>query len=392
MEYIRNQSIVCGCISLICIWLLGALIAVYNAVLSEAKVHAALVRGLIPARMHTKDLADDVAGVFCVGINHVEFAEGHALLIAELTGLFRPKVCIPIASYSDEMLKHIIAHELMHYYYKDRWFRLIAIFTAVVFWLNPIPRIMLREIEKWDEIHCDASVCKQYNKREYALTLCAIAEEAVAVQERCEILDSSWLRSCFLEEKYTENEERIEFIMKSNKKQKKVAALLAAMLMVVFVCGTAMGADEVTSLGSRADMSTVRGNESEGIFGDNTLEEQTMQLTDEMLEEWGIVLNPQISTYASSNATIDIDLTNNIWNSGAFWASNGKSIHISISLVPNNVNVKAGIIDPAGTFRYVSGSNAIVHTFSLTQGGFYNVVVWNETTTSIHAFGAYITY
>jgi hypothetical protein len=67
-------------------------------------------------------------------------------------------------------------------------------------------------------------------------------------------------------------------------------------------------------------------------------------------------------------------------------------ISVLVSISPSDVTVKAGIIDPDGAFRYVEGSGGLSHTFSLTKTGTYQVVVFNETTTTISAFGTYATY
>jgi hypothetical protein len=101
--------------------------------------------------------------------------------------------------------------------------------------------------------------------------------------------------------------------------------------------------------------------------------------------------NDGISLYAASSATINCSMKNNIWRSGIFRATSGQVITVAVSISPSDVTVKAGIIDPDGAFRYAEGSGAIGHSFALTKTGYYQVVVFNETTTTITGTGYYVT-
>lgn len=348
---------------------------------------------MLPPTLHTLELAQEVSSEFSVSDKHVRILETYATVSAEMTGILHPKICLPIMPYSDDSMKHIIAHEFMHYRYKDLWFRWIAVFGAVLFWFNPLIRRMLHYVCTWDEIHCDACVCRVYPRRAYALTLCQISEAAVEMKELSNIHDSSWVKGSFLEPKQlSEQEERIEYIMKITK-QKSVGVVLAMGVMLVSVGTTALAADSIATE-AFASAKNVLVVPSTAVLdtSDDSIEEYSEQLTDEMLAEWGIVLNPEISTYAASNGSIDIDLKQNVWNSGAFLAGTGNTISVSVSSSPNTVNIKVGIVDPSGVYRYVTGSGGVGHNFSLTQSGFYRVVIYNETTTQVHIFGAYVTY
>lgn len=72
-----------------------------------------------------------------------------------------------------------------------------------------------------------------------------------------------------------------------------------------------------------------------------------------------------------------------------FKAYSGGTISVAVSINPGNKTVKVGIVQPDGTRRYVSGSGAIGHNFSLTQSGNYRVYIANNSGTTVTATGGY---
>lgn len=72
-----------------------------------------------------------------------------------------------------------------------------------------------------------------------------------------------------------------------------------------------------------------------------------------------------------------------------FKAYSGGTISVAVSINPGNKTVKVGIVQPDGTRRYVSGSGAVGHDFSLTQSGNYRVYIANDSGTTVTATGGY---
>ena len=63
---------------------------------------------------------------------------------------------------------------------------------------------------------------------------------------------------------------------------------------------------------------------------------------------------------------------------------------MSVSVVPKNVEIKVGIQQPNGVWRYVKGSELINHTFKVTQNGAHRVYVQNDSSTEVNVFGHYV--
>lgn len=77
--------------------------------------------------------------------------------------------------------------------------------------------------------------------------------------------------------------------------------------------------------------------------------------------------------------------------SAGFKASAGQTIAVNSIGTPANITYHLGIVQPDGVRRYVSGSNMMAHTFTLTQTGTYYVYVQNmSTTTTLDVCGGYV--
>jgi hypothetical protein len=75
-----------------------------------------------------------------------------------ITGFIKPILLIPSTDISDEDLKIIFTHELIHYKRKDIWYKLLLVFANAFHWFNPIIYKMSVESNKDIEMVCDTEV------------------------------------------------------------------------------------------------------------------------------------------------------------------------------------------------------------------------------------------
>jgi hypothetical protein len=256
---------------------------------------------------------------------------------------------------------------------------------------------MVHALERWDEFHCDSCVCEYYDKAAYGKTLASMYKEILDLRKS--YIASTSITVGFVEtfNNYS-TYERILRIMdhENNIKQKRSILVSLVAVFTLALTGTALAVEPAADTINRSlYLATAEiGNETDiNETSDDT--EYVVQL-DEATLEYIRSLTPSendgISLYAASSASINCSMKNNIWRSGTFRATSGQVIGLTISITPSNVTVKAGIIDPDGAFRYAEGSGGITHTFALTKTGTYQVVVFNDTTTTISATGYYATY
>ena len=116
------------------------------------------------------------------------------------------------------------------------------------------------------------------------------------------------------------------------------------------------------------------------------LEEQTVYLTDEEMEEIIVeeisnLVNARTSAYAL-NWTVP---ANARYATSYFRKEAGTSVMLDIDI---SKSCRAGILNSDGVFRYVTGTT-ITHTFSITESHNYKVYVQNDNSSSVTAKGYY---
>ncbi len=93
-------------------------------------------------------------------------------------GLFRPRIILP-ASFSENDLSYILAHERKHISRADNLRRIIAFVITAVHWFNPLAWVFLREYLSQTELACDEAVLAGYDdgeRKRYAHSLINAAE------------------------------------------------------------------------------------------------------------------------------------------------------------------------------------------------------------------------
>ena len=91
-------------------------------------------------------------------------------------GLFKrsTRIVLPDREYSNEELKLILLHELIHIGREDSWSKFFMIFCAAMCWFNPLMWIAMRKSADDMELSCDETVllnADEATRKQYALLL-----------------------------------------------------------------------------------------------------------------------------------------------------------------------------------------------------------------------------
>lgn len=91
-------------------------------------------------------------------------------------GLFKrsTRIVLPNRQYSDEELKLILHHELVHIGREDAWSKFFMIFCAAMCWFNPLMWIAMRKSADDMELSCDETVllgADDVTRKQYAMLL-----------------------------------------------------------------------------------------------------------------------------------------------------------------------------------------------------------------------------
>ena len=96
-----------------------------------------------------------------------------------LVGIFKPTIYMTEVECTDTQIKYILTHEYTHWKRKDPWKLLFAYLMIIIFWWNPLFRLLHKDIKLMIEMGCDKTMLRDYPMRyalEYLKTICYILE------------------------------------------------------------------------------------------------------------------------------------------------------------------------------------------------------------------------
>lgn len=83
-----------------------------------------------------------------------------------LTGLVRPRLCLPELELSPEQLRLVLLHELTHYRQGDLWIKAAALVVGTVHWMNPVCYLLRKKLNLFGELACDEALSVGMNQEE----------------------------------------------------------------------------------------------------------------------------------------------------------------------------------------------------------------------------------
>ncbi len=95
----------------------------------------------------------------------VKIIKSREITVPMIAGYFKPVICLPDITFSDDELKNILIHEWTHYLNKDAWAKFSMYFLCSVFWWNPFVHLLRRELDHILEIQCDLSITSQMDEQ-----------------------------------------------------------------------------------------------------------------------------------------------------------------------------------------------------------------------------------
>ena len=81
-------------------------------------------------------------------------------------GYFRPTIYLPNIDYSEKELYYVLDHELVHWFHKDLWLKLIIQLICIICWWNPVIYLLRDILSHSLELKCDSYISKDLNTKE----------------------------------------------------------------------------------------------------------------------------------------------------------------------------------------------------------------------------------
>lgn len=376
--FLHTKTIMNVCGFAFALWVIGACCMWYKQIRIMRQT-SKLFQNMFPCELHTERLFEDIVQELGIKKGKVSLVQCYETPTAMLWGIKQPTVVLPVERYSDEELRVIFVHELMHYKHHDiLWRRLASVLIGVHFF-NPIIWKIQTLLRKWGEHYCD------YTAYEMAGGMKHYFNTIIKIQMKSEGWTSYFAAT--LSENEDELTERIKR-MKVQRNMRKRSAWKAAVITTVMLLGSSMtviaSSKEVADMYHMAYDATDVATEEESL--EELIEYEESGETEGIVEETG-----EINEVARSTKTFNWSVASGVRKtSSGFSASSGGKISVSADISPTNKTVRVGIVEPDGTRRYVSGKSFVSNSFSLTKTGTYKVYVENTSGTTITAEGSYI--
>lgn len=313
-----------------------------------------------------------------------------------LIGFFRPTILLPSENLPDSDARFILAHELTHFRRGDLWKKLLINMIQCIHWFNPIVYLLNQDFAYWLETSCDEEIVSflDYEQRkEYGYLLINYASTSRYV--------GSKLYVSFTTCRY-KLKRRISIMMKSNKNFHSLLGLVLALALVVGCLTTSAFAATVDTDKTSDDLALSFSDGQDNAIKEYKCEEKDTDIVtiDQMTEytatiDLSTAISMDLGGKARAMKTIAWDVDKGSINiaTEACSMEAGQKININVSVSPASSAVWIGIVDPSGTFRYVTAaSGSVNHDFSITTRGTYYVCVMNGSSYDVVSVVGFVNY
>lgn len=291
-------------------------------------------------------------------------------------GILRP-VIILTGKDKLEDYEFILKHELTHIRSYDILYQKLLLYFRALQWFNPFCRRFIKTFFEYIELACDEKALHSETidgRLRYAQLILKVAKEN---RRECHAFSAE-----FAQANHTQLKRRIENIMRINVKKVSRSLIAVIAVLVIVVCPATIYASTMGISSVEKTLTTINQENKESVELLQTLDECEQEISLRMLE---------------SIPKITIRGTNPIDE----YLAKGKSLRADVT-IPRDVNTlvvdfssnnssdkfKIAVVDSSGRGTSVSTSNGkLTHSFSVTSGASYSVVITNTSTAEIHIVG-----
>lgn len=326
----------------------------------------------------------DICDKLHIKRQRVKLRRSYKVGVPVCVGTFKPMVVLPVHDYTREELLVIFVHELTHYKHKDEWLKHFTFIVSCFHCFNPIMHFMKKKIDLWGEYSCDYDSIKIIGSTKQYFQV--ILDMTSSEDDKIKLYSP-------LFEKKSELERRIEQMIRSQEMIKKSKAIAAVCVLAMAITSTT-SVYAATCVAEKAYMNGYNATVeevydiSEVVTEDGLTEYEVSGLDASVSEEEGAVVARDRSG-TSFNFGWNVP-KKTAKRSAGFKVAVGDTINVTALCVPNTVTFRIGIVEPDGVRRYISGTNALLHIFTVKKAGTHYVYVQNMSTTKdVTINGAY---
>lgn len=363
------------------LWLAGILAGVFRGAFVNYRIGREIKRNeehfSEQARRNIQEQAKEVRGILKIRkMPPVKLCRGLDTPI--LYGGARPVIMVNSEDYTPEEIKLILLHEGIHYKRGDLLFKNMAGLISIVYWFNPVIKILVKEFYDICELSCDErviSLIEGHEKKRYAKL---IGETSTSFLAGC---STSALRAS----KKNIIIRRLENMLNQRKKS---AACMVAMTCILAIASPAAVLASNAAVIQTGRILEERQDKKHTVF--QTVSEVKNVFSKIVEEAEGtdtITQSIEIAPRGTTNFSVDL-----IGKKGAGLSEvslePGDTVSVSAYGENETDQFKISISDSSGNKQSVYSSNGqIVYNFKVEKKGKYKITIVGTTDSTVHIDG-----
>lgn len=360
-------------------WLVGAVLVLAWTIGLCIHLHGRCKRAL-PCHQGVLSLLEGVCRELGVRDNRVQVLRSYQTEAPYIIGVLAPKIVLPMEVYSEEELRIIFIHELIHDQQRDLWMKWASMLILCAQWFNPLVWWHHRVVKRWSEYACDFEAYQKVGSAKAYLTV--MSRISVESGRRTHALTAAWY------ENQPELVTRIERVARYQKQEKgkkgKALMICAVMLWLNMAAVGFVSAETALAYGeiyAQTELVEIENQKSfpalEGIF----LSEYELDKTVLGKTEQGI--RNRMNAVAWAVPAHALQYTD------FFRGIVGSEIEIHVLVHPKEAKIRVGVLMPDGTKFCVEGNDSLNHIFEIERGVGYQFFVENLNDCGVEVVGIY---
>lgn len=392
-----TPTIAQSCLLLVLIWLIGVIVAI-GVVINNLIIMYNLGCSLFQGTQEQQQVFEQLKKELGMGHTKLQLRQSYQNTTPYVEGLPTPRVVLPVANYTQDELRVILVHEMMHYKQKDLLLKWVTYLLLIFHYFNPFAWILFAKIKKWSEFACDyrASAYVGGVKPYFNTILNIVMPNPL----------KSGLASHMANSKH-ELQERVEKLVRVNQMKKRTGFSAILVISVAFMlssittyAATVKSADaymvleEKTAVADAVESAkvAVKSVTREDIAASTNT--QYSGLTMEYGDSHKLVyLEGEVEEDILRGATAfnwDLPIGSRIYGP-YFECTTGMDVAVTALFDPLYVTIRVGLEDEWGYRYYAEGTNNVYFTFEIPNDRKYRVYAENNTHTEASVSGSYIT-
>lgn len=141
------------------IWICGVVASLSKVYFQQLFFMRSITRTAVPAAAKIINILDEVTDELMIW-EDIRAISSEAVATPMIVGFFKPVIILPVRDMTNNELRLILKHELIHFKHRDLYFKAFMIFVKSVHWFNPFIGFFMRRAEQECEIYCDEDVMR----------------------------------------------------------------------------------------------------------------------------------------------------------------------------------------------------------------------------------------